>query len=72
MTTIEKMRLVVSWADNQSEYLNESIKSIKAFILLYDYAQKNNLAFIDDDYLYNECTEEERVKFYKFFKKVNK
>jgi hypothetical protein len=72
MKAIEKMRLICAWADNQSEYLNESIKSIKAFELLYDYAQKNNLDFLDNDYLYNECTEEERAKFYKFFKKVNK
>jgi hypothetical protein len=72
MEAIEKLRNIVEWANLQSEHFNYSVKSLKAFELLHDYAQKNNLAFIDDDYLYNECTEEERAKFYKFFKKVNK
>lgn len=72
MKAIEKLRNIVEWANYQSEHFNYSVKSLKAFELLYDYAKQNNLEFIDDDYLYNECKEEERVKFYKFFKKVNK
>jgi hypothetical protein len=60
MNAIEKLRAIASWADWQSEAINYEFKSIKGIEKAYNYAQKNNLEFIDNDYLYNECEEEER------------
>ena len=62
MNAIEKLRAISNWADWQCEYINYEFKSIKGIEKAYDYAQKNNLEFIDNDYLYNEVEEEERKK----------
>ncbi len=53
---------MANWASWQSEAINYEFKSIKGIEKAYDYAQKNNLEFIDNDYLYNEVEEEERKK----------
>jgi hypothetical protein len=62
MQAIEKLRAINNWMNWQCEYINYEFKSIKGIEKAYDYAQKNNLEFIDNDYLYNECEEEERKK----------
>jgi hypothetical protein len=62
MNAIEKLRAMANWASWQSEAINYEFKSIKGIEKAYDYAQKNNLEFIDNDYLYNEVEEEERKK----------
>ncbi len=57
-TAIEKMRLIVEWANNQSEYINEQFKSLKAIETAYDYCQEKNIPFIDNDYIFSGNLEE--------------
>lgn len=61
LTAIEKLRTIQRWCDWQNEYINEKFKSVKGIEKAFDYAQKNNLEFIDDEYLWAECTEDERT-----------
>jgi len=69
---IEKLRAVKNWADWQNEYINEKFQSIKGLEKAFDYAQANNLEFIDSDYLHSVCEESERQihidNINKFFK----
>lgn len=53
---------MANWASWQSEAINYEFKSIKGIEKAYNYAKKHNLEFIDNDYLYNECEEEDREK----------
>jgi hypothetical protein len=69
MEAIEKLRSIINWANAQSESINLQFKSIKGIEQAYDYANKHNLVFIDNDYLWNECTEEERPEH---IKQINK
>lgn len=62
MTPIEKMRSIVDWANNQSEYINEQFKSIQAIEQAYDYCKKNGFSFIDDDYIYSGNLDEKEQK----------
>jgi|688.fasta_scaffold806239_2 hypothetical protein len=62
MQAIEKLRAINNWAEWQNEGVNQQFKSIKGLEMAFDYAQKNNLEFIDNDYLYYEVEEEERKK----------
>ncbi len=62
MNGIDKLRRIVDWANSQSEYVNEKFKTIKGLEKAFDYATANNLEFIDDDYLLDNCTEEEIKK----------
>jgi hypothetical protein len=72
MEAIEKMRSIVNWANNQSEYLNYKFKTIQQIEKAYNYADKNNLSFLDDDYLYSECDEKTRVNALKFIQNLTK
>jgi hypothetical protein len=60
MNAIEKLRAINTWANWQSEAINYEFKSIKGIEKAYNYAQKNNLEFIDNDYLYSQVEEDER------------
>jgi uncharacterized lipoprotein YehR (DUF1307 family) len=57
MEAIDKLRKMVDFFNEQMESENSSFKSIKGLEKAYDYAMKNNLEYIDYDYLY-EPTEE--------------
>ena len=72
MEAIEKLRNIINWYDFQSEYINEQFKSIKGLEMAYDYAQKNDLEFIDDDYIYSEVEEGERPKHIQNINKFKK
>lgn len=60
------------WFNNQTESLTDDL-SFRDLEKLFDYSVKNNLPYIDDDYLYSgEVTEEERIKALKFISKLRK
>lgn len=69
MEAIDKMRQMVEWFNMQSEYFNLQFKNIKQLEQIYDYAKKKGFEFLDDDYIYAELTEDERVNYYKFLHK---
>lgn len=70
---IEKLRKMNSWFDMQSEYFNEQFQHISQLQLLYDYAVKNKLEFLDMDYLYSSnLDDKEREDALKFINKVKK
>lgn len=71
MEAIEKLRQMTEWFNLQSEYFNQRFKTVEQLEKVYDYAKKNNLEFLDDDYLYSgEIEEQERVKVIKFIDKL--
>jgi hypothetical protein len=51
MEAIEKLRSMTSWYNAQSEYINQRVTSVAQLEKVYDYAIKNNLEYIDEDYL---------------------
>lgn len=51
MFAIDKLRIILNWADYQNESTDEQFKSIKGIELAYDYCKANNLEFLDDEYL---------------------
>ncbi len=66
---IDKMRSIVKWADNQSEYINELFKSIKAIEQAYDYCTLHEIPFIDNDYIFSgELTADEQASLLKIRK----
>ena len=62
-SSIDKMRIVVSWADYQSEGLNERFKSISDIEKAFDYCKESDLVeFLDSQSLFTLTElEEERV-----------
>jgi len=64
ITSINKMRNVVNWADYQSEYFNDRFKSISDIEKAYDYCMNNNIEFLDTQML-NELEYEEYNKVVK-------
>ena len=68
---INKLRAMQLWFDLQSEYFNDQFKSIKQLEKIFDYSRKNNLEFMDNDYLYSDnVTEEEREGALKFINRI--
>ena len=64
ITSIDKMRNVVNWADYQAEYFNERFKSISDIEKAYDYCMNNDIEFLDDQML-NGLEDEEYDKVLK-------
>jgi hypothetical protein len=62
METIDKLRAMHSWYDMQSESMNYQFKSIKGMEMAFDYAIKNNLEFIDNDYLISGIFSNDEIK----------
>lgn len=73
MQAIDKLRIMQSWFDYQSEAFNMLFTSLKQLEQVFDYAQKNSLEFMDSDYLNSDnVTEEERKQANKFLKQILK
>ena len=73
MYAIDKLRAIASWADYQNEGFNLQFTTINQIERVYDYAQKNNLEFMDSEYLCSDnVTVEERREATAFLKKVLK
>lgn len=64
ITSIDKMRNVVNWADYQAEYFNDRFKSISDIEKAYDYCMNNGIEFLDAQML-NELEDEEYNKVVK-------
>lgn len=54
MEAIDRIRSIVNWANDQSEFFNEKIKSIGDFEKLYDYSQENNLGYLDESWNWDD------------------
>lgn len=67
---IDKLRNMVNWFNYQSEHFAQQFKSVKQLEKVYDFAMKKGYEFMDDDYVYSELTEEERIECLKFIYKV--
>jgi len=64
-TSIDKMRVIVSWADYQNEGFNQRFKSISDIEKAYDYCVESDLVeFLDKQSLFTltELEEEKVVK----------
>lgn len=73
MEAINKLRIMQSWYDSQSEGMNFEFKSLKGMEMAFDYSIENNLEFIDNDYFFNiDITEKERTKHIKAINKFQK
>lgn len=59
MIAIEKLRAMTDWYNWQNECLTDGLTTISQLERMYDYAKANDLEFIDDDYLFGNCEEEE-------------
>jgi hypothetical protein len=71
-TAIDKMRIIVNWADNQAEYFNCLFTSISQIEKVFDFAKAKGYEFLDNDYLHSELTQEEQQEVQTFLKKVLK
>lgn len=70
MEGINKLRAMTMWYNEQSEYITDGL-SFKQLEKIFDYSVINDLAYVDNDYLYSgEVTEKERIKYYKFLTKL--
>lgn len=54
INAIDKLRTIVNWADYQNEGFNQRIRTIEDIQKLYDYAQANDLEFLDEPYQWGE------------------
>jgi hypothetical protein len=72
ITAIDKMRIIVNWADNQAEYFNQQFKSFNQLEKVFNFAKAKGYQFLDNDYLHSELTQEEQKEVQTFLKKVLK
>lgn len=57
---------MTGWYNWQNEGLTDGLTTISQLERMYDYAKANDLEFIDDDYLFGNCEEEEQRIVHKF------
>lgn len=68
MEGINKLRAMNDWFNNQTESLTDDL-SFRDLVKLFDYSVKNELPYMDNDFLYSgEVTEEEQKKHYNLLK----
>ena len=72
LTAIDKMRIIVNWANNQSEYFNQQFETLNQLEKVFNFAKAKGYEFLDDDYISSELTEEEQQEIKAFLKKVLK
>jgi hypothetical protein len=59
-TPIDKLRIIVNWANYQNEGFNDRFKSISDIEKAYDYCVENDIEFLDE--LQHYLDKEERLK----------
>lgn len=57
---------MTNWYYWQNEGLTDGLTTISQLERMYDYANENDLEFMDDDYLFGNCSEEEQRIVQKF------
>lgn len=57
---------MTNWYNCQNEGLTDGLTTISQLERMYDYANENDLEFMDDDYLFGNCGEEEQRIVHKF------
>jgi len=68
---IDKMRNMVNFFDNHSEYFNERFKTISQLEKVFDYAVSSSIEFLDDESLYGgEFTKKEILVISKILKGI--
>lgn len=58
-TPIEKLRIIVNWANYQNEGFNERFKSVSDIEKAFDYCLENDIEFLDELHYLDK---EERLK----------
>ena len=72
LPAIDKMRIIVNWANNQAEYFNQQFKSFNQLEKVFNFAKAKGYEFLDNDYISSELTQEEQQEVQTFLKKVLK
>jgi hypothetical protein len=72
MEGINKLRAMTEWFNSQSEYLTDGM-SFKQLERIFDYSVKNELQYMDEDYLFSDNIDiKDREKAIKFLSILRK